>query len=335
LDNININVPVVTQKPTPAFTTTQRTVCTGTTVQFNDISQNAPRSWSWSFAGGTPATSTEQHPKITYNTPGTYQVTLTTSNSFGSATLTQQAYITVSGSLVPQVLANKTSVCSGDSVVLSASGAASYKWFEGTDFLGEGSSITVKPFKNASYRVAGKNASGCEGSNTIQINVKTAPAKPTISISAPSDSATVTLTSSAADTYQWLRNGTVIAGATNRTYNVTQAGSYSVRITSGECFNISNAAVLTASDYDQVAKQDLKLYPNPVADKLHIQLPPVSGNTTYKISIYNSLGVLVNELQTHAGNEELQLLVNNYSRGRYVILITNENIHYTQSFIKQ
>lgn len=44
-------------------------------VKFNDLSYNAT-SWTWSFEGATPATSTEQSPEVVFNSVGTKQVTL-------------------------------------------------------------------------------------------------------------------------------------------------------------------------------------------------------------------------------------------------------------------
>jgi PKD repeat protein len=54
-----------------------------------------PTSWSWTFEGGTPAASTDQNPVVTYNTIGTYTVTLTAANAEGSDTETKVDYISV------------------------------------------------------------------------------------------------------------------------------------------------------------------------------------------------------------------------------------------------
>ncbi|HIE15537.1 MAG TPA: PKD domain-containing protein, partial [Bacteroidales bacterium] len=68
----------------------------GNSVNFTDLSYGGtPTSWSWSFSGGTPTTSTTQNPTITYNTPGYYDVTLTVTNSYGSDTKTKTNYIHV------------------------------------------------------------------------------------------------------------------------------------------------------------------------------------------------------------------------------------------------
>ena len=52
---------------------------------------------SWTCPGGTPATSTSKHPTIVYNTPGTYNVTLTATNSWGNSTKLKTGYIYVGG----------------------------------------------------------------------------------------------------------------------------------------------------------------------------------------------------------------------------------------------
>ncbi len=88
-----------TNPPIANFTANRTVVCPGSTVNFTDLSAYSPTSWSWSFIGGTPATSTLQNPVITYNTPGTYAVTLTATNAYGSNSKTTTAYITVLNSL--------------------------------------------------------------------------------------------------------------------------------------------------------------------------------------------------------------------------------------------
>jgi PKD repeat protein len=85
------------QGPVANFSANPTQICKGGSVAFTDLSTNTPTSWSWAFAGGTPATSTAQNPVITYNTAGTYGVTLTATNSAGSNTATMTGYIKVKG----------------------------------------------------------------------------------------------------------------------------------------------------------------------------------------------------------------------------------------------
>ena len=65
---------------TANFSADTTDVCEGDVVNFTDQSIGAVTSWSWSFEGGTPASSTVQNPSVTYNTSGTYDVTLEVSD---------------------------------------------------------------------------------------------------------------------------------------------------------------------------------------------------------------------------------------------------------------
>ena len=81
--------------PVADFSASATTVTAGQSVSFTDLSINSPTSWSWSFAGGSPSASSAQNPSVTYNTAGTYNVSLTAANASGSDTETKTAYITV------------------------------------------------------------------------------------------------------------------------------------------------------------------------------------------------------------------------------------------------
>lgn len=74
-------------------------ICPGSSVNFTDESWNGePTSWSWTFNGGTPSSSTDSAPTVTYSTAGDYSVSLTVSNASGSATTTKSSIIHVSKS---------------------------------------------------------------------------------------------------------------------------------------------------------------------------------------------------------------------------------------------
>lgn len=70
-------------------------VCPGQSVDFTDYSFHSPTGWNWTFPGGTPSTSTDANPTITYTTPGVYEVTLEATDGSSSDTQTKTGYITV------------------------------------------------------------------------------------------------------------------------------------------------------------------------------------------------------------------------------------------------
>jgi len=118
VDNINLNGVSAAIQPTASFTASSTTLCAGNTVTFTNTSTDAA-TYSWSFPGGTPATSTDVNPVVTYTTPGVYDVSLVATNTSGSDTETLTAYITVSSPPAPPVV---TVVDGCGSSVLSATG---------------------------------------------------------------------------------------------------------------------------------------------------------------------------------------------------------------------
>ncbi|MGM0581364.1 MAG: alpha-amylase family glycosyl hydrolase [Bacteroidota bacterium] len=55
----------------------------GEVIQFTDLSNGSPTSWEWSFTGGTPTSSTEQNPVVSYANEGSFDVSLTIQNADG------------------------------------------------------------------------------------------------------------------------------------------------------------------------------------------------------------------------------------------------------------
>jgi len=122
---------VLISPPVADFHADDVTPYTGQVVQFTDDSSN-PVSWSWTFQGGSPPTSTEQNPTVIYNSVGSYDVTLTVTNSSGSDTETKVDYITVS--IEPPVadfVADNTAPDIGETVIftdLSSNNPTSWVW---------------------------------------------------------------------------------------------------------------------------------------------------------------------------------------------------------------
>lgn len=93
----NLCSPVVVAAPDANFTSDKQFVLLGGEVSFTDLSSNFPTSWSWTFEGGDPSSSTVRNPKVTYNVPGIYTVTLVATNTIGSSTpQVRTGYIEVS-----------------------------------------------------------------------------------------------------------------------------------------------------------------------------------------------------------------------------------------------
>lgn len=84
--------------PNADFTVQNGAGCTPIEVTFVDRSSGTNLSdYIWEFEGGTPASSTEANPTITYEEAGEYNVKLKVSNNLGSSTTIKEQIIKVSG----------------------------------------------------------------------------------------------------------------------------------------------------------------------------------------------------------------------------------------------
>ncbi len=78
------------------FSASLTEVCADESIGFIDNSTGSAISWSWTFEGGYPATSSFQNPSVLYSEAGVYDVTLEVSDGVDNSTITLEDYITVS-----------------------------------------------------------------------------------------------------------------------------------------------------------------------------------------------------------------------------------------------
>lgn len=162
-----------------SFEVSSQVICPGGQVQFTDASFNDPTSWQWTFPGGSPGFSTQQNPLITYNTVGTYDVTLYVANADGDHTITLQDYITV---------ALPTAELSGSSLIVDGMDAWLYVDLTGTppwsltisDGVNETTyngimespfQVAMTPSENTSYFISDFSSSQCDGTAIGEANI--------------------------------------------------------------------------------------------------------------------------------------------------------------------
>lgn len=159
--------------PTASFTATPTTICVGDTVSFDGSGTNSPTSYSWTFPSGTPSSSTTEDAKATWKAAGNYNVSLVVGNAYGkSATVTKQVQVKAKPDTVITA-GGSTTICEGDSVLLSAAGGLTYKW--NNDHTGQ--SIYVK--QSGSYSATLSNGACSSKSQTIKVTVLAKP-NPTV-----------------------------------------------------------------------------------------------------------------------------------------------------------
>lgn len=153
----------------PLFKASPASICAGGAVEFTDMSRGTPQSWLWQFEGGTPATSTDQNPVVTYNEQGTYNVSLTITDGYTNTTATRSSYITVLS--VPNVnLGSDTLLCFDYQLATLDAGnpGALYLWNTGdtTQTINtQCAGIDVTQF----YSVGVSLPNGCSNADTIGV----------------------------------------------------------------------------------------------------------------------------------------------------------------------
>jgi PKD repeat protein len=247
-----INFCVTSTPPLPGFTSTNSTICEGDTITFTDTSTSNPISWSWTFPGGTPATSTDQNPVITYNTTGVYDVTLAITNAVTTNTQTFTNYVTVNANPTVSITATEVNCsCNGTANATPLTGAApyTYSWND----PGSQNTSNATGLCAGTYVLTLSDANGCTMTELVSIietsNYSTAIATTDVSCNGAGDGA-ATVTASGGQipyTYVWSNSNTTssVSSLSPNTYSVTVTDANGC--TSIESVTIAEPGVLGVS----------------------------------------------------------------------------------------
>jgi len=254
IDNyITVKKKDLSGKPHVDFTADKTTIIQGESVQFTSLSDSDVDRHMWIFTEGTPKTSMQQNPVVTYNTPGEHRVILTVFRNGIPNSKKILRYITVKEKTSPvkpkvDFMVNKTVITQGESVQFSSMYEAdNYKW----EFQGATPNTSVTKIADVIYNTPGIYSVTLTVTNSGELNKKTAlnlitvkkrpdPVKPLVDFSA--DKRVITegetvqfnnLSDTEADSYKWIFNGAANETSDKKnpavTYNTH--GIYSVTIT--------------------------------------------------------------------------------------------------------
>ncbi len=205
------------------------TICSGLQAI---LTASGGSSYSWSNSGGSNAQVTFTPTQTT-----TYTVTVTS-----AANCTATASQTVSVQTSPTAtITGPSSVCSGNSITLTANGGNSYAWSNGSNTA----AITVSPTSTTTYTVTVSIGANCSAtaSQTVTFNTTpTASISPSIATICNGESATLTATGGG--TYVWSNSGGSNAAAT---FSPTSNTSYTVTITAANNCSATASRLVTVN----------------------------------------------------------------------------------------
>ncbi len=210
---------VVNTNALPAVISNTSAICGGGSAT---LTASGATTYTWNTGATTAA--------IVVAPPVTTTYTIAGTNALGcSNSSTTSVFVGTS----PTVAVNSSSVCSGNSTNLTASGATSYSWSTGALTAG----ISVSPASTTVYTVTGY-IGGCTNVKTSTVTVS---ATPTVIVNNASICVgnSATLTASGATTYSWNTGATTNAITVNPIVTTT----YTITGTTGACSGINTTTV--------------------------------------------------------------------------------------------
>ncbi len=294
----------VTVNALPLVSANAPSVCAGGTTT---LTATGAATYTWNTAQA--ASSITVSP--TANT--VYTVTGTDGNGCVNSFTTQ-----VTMSAAPVMTVNSSTICSGATATLTASGVSSYTWSIGSN----SSSVTASPTAATVYTVSG-NLAGCPVTVTQTATI-TVSALPSVSIAAITSAlcnttGTVNLSGSP---FGGTFTGTGIVG---NTFSPLTAGTGTFVVSysytgANACSGIAHTNIIVANctGVEELnASLSFEVYPNPASDDLHVSFPDQEPRS---ISIYSMNGELVYSEKVSAMQHTLHL--GELGKGLYVVKIS-------------
>lgn len=228
------------QAPTVGISPTFNGVltCTNTTLTLTGSSSTGSGTATW-LNGSTvlstgPIAGAGNVANLVVNTPGTYTLNITEANGcLGTTNYVVTQDITVPTAAITNNSNSTILTCTQTAISLTASGANTYSWSNGTSIVGTNAAVSVST--PGTYTVTATGTNGCQDTEVLTITQNTT--APTAGITNNTSATQLTcsltsisLTATGGGTYSW-SNGTAVVG-TNSNLTITTPGTYTVTVTS-------------------------------------------------------------------------------------------------------
>ncbi len=237
------SMTVLVNAATPVTIIGATTVCMGNTI---NLTATGGINYQWSGPGGFTATGAAMTRTATAGTGGTYSVTLTDANG---CTAMKAVTVTVASSSVSASITGLLTYCAGTTMMLTASGGATYQWSGPGGFSASGNILSIPsstPAMTGTYVVIVTNAGGCTASNSRNITVHPLPNAVITGNTNICAGSTLILSASGGTSYAWSGPGFTSTAANIARTNVTVAmgGTYTVTVTgTGGCKSTESVLV--------------------------------------------------------------------------------------------
>ena len=268
-------------------TSTPSTLCAGNTATLHVSGGSA---YLWDFNSANP------NPTVNPITATVYSVVGTAGTCSGSAVFTLQV------SQIPtiSVQSSTTSICAGNSVSLSASGANTYTWLPGN---ANTNSIVVTPSVSTTYTVRGVNP-GCAARNgSVLVTVNPSPI---LQVSSSSSLAcngdVVALVANGANTYTWSTGSNnpilIVTASPGATYSLVGSNAFNCVATTNYSLNVQECTGI--KENSEFGSQVLTVYPNPNTGNFSL-----FANASGELDLVNVIGQVLLHFEVSEGQNSI------------------------------
>ncbi len=300
--------------PTPTITPDQ-TICEGTAVDIIGGGAGTGGSYDWDNGLGAGATQ-----NVAPTSTTTYTVTVTDLNGCSALISTT---ITVEPSPVVNVTPSSATICEGETISLTASGAGTYLWDTGSN----ASTITESPSSTTTYSVTGTTGSCTGAATNVLVTVEPNP------IAVANSNTTFTVPGvlinfdniGSTGTSSWDFGDATTSSLDSPDHAYATDGTYTVVLTStlGNC--VSTDTIIITIGVDGITESTLlnefSVYPNPTNGSFNVIHTGQKGE--FEVEVYDAIGEIVVSSNSESGQAELNIA--GHAEGVYFLRIVLDN----------
>ncbi len=322
-DNTSNTVQVSPLNLTSGFTIPRDTICEQTTLPITDTSSNANQ-YIWQDNG----VSFDSVASPAYQAADTGKHTIQQIVVNGVCKDTMSKRVEVLKKPVAK-LGNNTDTlqkCENDVDTLKVNGGYdTYEWERNGSVIAGQNSAQLPVSNGGLYQINTMTSKGCSDSDSLFVEE--------IITTTPSITKTDSvLSSSPSSSYQWLRDGNPIAGATNSQYVAQQSGDYRVvTFTQNGCSDTSApATVILTGIRDLTNDRNLITYPSPAKEVLHYKLETNNQQQRISLSLHDLNGRTVREQRLSLSSQKGTIEVEALANGLYLLQLKTDEATITR-----
>jgi hypothetical protein len=308
----------VNQLPTVSIQSASNSICAGQSILLTGSGAN---SYSWSTGQSTNSISVSPSVTTTYNVTGT---------SASNCQNTSSKTITVNPLPQISIQTSESTICAGNTAILTASGGNSYTWSTGQN----STNISVSPLTSTTYILTGSSAFGCQNVASIEIEVLSFPVVDFV------NPITEYCLDQVAQTFEFTPAGGIFSGAgvSGSSFDPTIAGAGTHILTytySENTCSVSSELEVIVNDCATVDEEfgnnnnNIKVYPIPASNQIFLTNLPQQG----KLFLLNENGqqLITKEFM----GVEQTMDISKLSSGVYFVNILSDNVNIIRKIVIQ